>query len=338
MDALGLLMYGILLFPQLEDYVDLVAMGVFLAKKNKGENPAMAVLADTYYSLHQCDERRRGILRCCTPLLYLWLTSHLFQCKHRTTCPIEDFKWSWILPMTKEEWVRKLEEASEKSIRWYPPWNEREQIIIKCEGYPNVPLLGTEGAINYNPELTVQQAGYPIITLPTEEALTPFVLPGPEALKGVHYQKIRRAWSSPTKNGVIEKLRSCGASPEYRQWVEERVRTPRDSSPQQYEVPETLEVKRLKVSLDKTKAERAHWKRKLEEALDEIYHEKHVNDEITKKARVERETRLRIGSCLKAADKEMCTRRAKRDQVTIQKERLKEALLDSQRREDEQRE
>ncbi|RDX85483.1 hypothetical protein CR513_33322, partial [Mucuna pruriens] len=206
--------------------------------------------------------------------------------------------------MTKEEWVRKLEEASEKSIRWYPPWNEREQIIIKCEGYPNVPLLGTQGTINYNPELTVRQAGYPIITPPTEEALTPFVLPGLEALKGVHYRKIWHAWSSPTKNGVTKKLRSCGASPETIRLPWNKIQ-PRDSSTQQYEVQETLEVERLKESLDKTKAEKAHWKRKLEEALDEVYHEKHVNDEITKKAKVEHEARLRISSCLKAADKEI---------------------------------
>ncbi|RDY06372.1 hypothetical protein CR513_09630, partial [Mucuna pruriens] len=181
MDALGLLVYGILLFPQIEDHVDLVAMGVFLAKKNRGENSTMAVLANTYYSLNQCGERRRGVLTCCTPLLYLWLMAHLFHCKRRTACPIEDFKWSWIPPMTKEEWVRKLDEASKKSIRWYPPWNEREHVIIKCEGYPNVPLLGTQGAINYNSELTMRQAGYPIIMPPSEEVMTPFVLHGLEA-------------------------------------------------------------------------------------------------------------------------------------------------------------
>ncbi|RDY06268.1 hypothetical protein CR513_09775, partial [Mucuna pruriens] len=183
----------------------------------------------------------------------------------------------------------------------------------------------------------VRQAGYPIITPPLEEAMTPFVLPGPEAQKGVHYRKIQRAWSN-----LI-----CGASPEYRHWVEERVKTvglpwskiqPRDSSTQQYEVQETLEVEKLKVSLDKTKAERAHWKRKLEEALEEIHHEKHLNVEITKKAQVEHDVRLRIGSCLKAADKEMCARRAERDQVAIEKERLEKTLLDSQRREDKQRE
>ncbi|RDY10964.1 hypothetical protein CR513_04427, partial [Mucuna pruriens] len=204
-------------------------------------------------------------------------------------------------------------EAYEKSICWYPPWNEREHIIIKCEGYPNVPLLGTQGAINYNPELAVRQAGYPIIVPPPEEAMTPFVLRGPEVREG----------SPPSKNSA------CGASPEYRQWVAEHVKTvrlpwnkiqPRDSSTQQYEVQETLEVERLK------------------EALEEIHQEKHLNNEITKKARVEHDARLRIGSCLKAADKEMCARRAERDQVTIEKERLERALLDSQRREDEQRE
>ncbi|RDX98886.1 hypothetical protein CR513_18139, partial [Mucuna pruriens] len=141
--------------------------------------------------------------------------------------------------------------------------------------------------------------------------MTPFVLLGPEAQKG----------------GTAEKLRSCGASPEYKHWVEER-----------YEIQETLEVEKLKVTLDQTKAEKAHWKRKLEEALDEVYHEKHVNDEITKKARVEHEARLRVSSCLRAADQEMCTRRAERDQVAIEKEQLEKTLLDSRRREKEQRE
>ncbi|RDX78460.1 hypothetical protein CR513_41265, partial [Mucuna pruriens] len=346
-DTLGLLIYGILLFPQLEDYVDRTTMEVFLARKNKGENPTMAVLADTYYSLHQCGERRRGILRCCTPLLYLWLTSHLFQCKHRTTCPIENFKWSWVPPMTNKEWARKLEEASERSVRWYPPWNEREHVIVKCEGYPNVPLLGTQGAINYNPELAVRQAGYPIIVPPSEKALTPFALLGPEAWEGIHHRKIRRAWINPTKRGTSEKLRSCGASSEYRQWVEKRVKDlklpwdkvqPHDPDTQSYEVQETLEIERLKRSLDKTMAERSHWKWKLEEALEEIYDEKNLNEEISKKARTEHDARIRIGSCLKAADQEMCARRTERDQAIRDKEQLQGALLDSQRREAEQQE
>ncbi|RDX93932.1 hypothetical protein CR513_23742, partial [Mucuna pruriens] len=69
-DVLGLLLYGVVLFPYIEDYIDLAAMEAFLAKRDRGENPTMAVLADTYYSLHQCGEQRRGALDaappCCT--------------------------------------------------------------------------------------------------------------------------------------------------------------------------------------------------------------------------------------------------------------------------------
>ncbi|RDY00994.1 hypothetical protein CR513_15751, partial [Mucuna pruriens] len=64
------------------------------------------------------------------------MTTHLFHCKRRMTYPIEDFKWSWIKTMSKPY----LEEASEKILCWYPKWNEQENVIIKCGGFPNVSL------------------------------------------------------------------------------------------------------------------------------------------------------------------------------------------------------
>ncbi|RDY00415.1 hypothetical protein CR513_16404, partial [Mucuna pruriens] len=206
--------------------------------------------------------------------------------------------------MTKEEWVRKLDEATERSIRWYLPWNERQHIIIKCEGYPNVPLLGTQGAINYNPELAVRQAGYPMIMPPPDEVMTPFVLHGPEAHKGSHYRKILHAWNNTIKKGIAGKLWSCGASPGYRRWVEERVKIVGPPW-----VQETFKVEKLKATLEQTKAEKAHLKRKLEEAIEEVCREKHLNVEITQKAQVEQEACLKIGSCLKATDKEICAGR-----------------------------
>ncbi|RDX86858.1 hypothetical protein CR513_31753, partial [Mucuna pruriens] len=138
-DIFGLLLYGILLFPQVENYVNLTATEVFLAKRDKGENLTMAVLANTYYTLHHCSQQGEGNLRCSTSLLYLWLTSHLFHCKNKAKCPMEDFKWSWIRN-------------------------------IGCKGYPNVPLSGTQGAINYNPELVSRQAGYPMIEPPLKRS------------------------------------------------------------------------------------------------------------------------------------------------------------------------
>ncbi|RDX64050.1 hypothetical protein CR513_57435, partial [Mucuna pruriens] len=52
MDVLVLLLYGILLFPQVEDFVDLIAIKVFMAERDRWENPTMAVLANTYYTLN----------------------------------------------------------------------------------------------------------------------------------------------------------------------------------------------------------------------------------------------------------------------------------------------
>ncbi|RDY03630.1 hypothetical protein CR513_12766, partial [Mucuna pruriens] len=189
-NILGLLLYWILLFPHVENYIDLAVVEVFLAKKDKGENPTMAILANTYYTLNYYSKQKEGSLRCSTPLLYLWLTSHLFHYKSKTECLMEDFKWSWIITMSKEHWVRQLSEASERTICWYPPWNERENMITRYRGYPNIPLLGIQGAINYNPELVSRQAGYPMIRAPLEEVMTPFVLHRLEAYRGEYHRKI----------------------------------------------------------------------------------------------------------------------------------------------------
>ncbi|RDX92492.1 hypothetical protein CR513_25362, partial [Mucuna pruriens] len=103
MDVYGLLIYGIVPFPHVEDYIDLVAVDAFLTKKDKGENPVIVVLANTYYTLNYCHEKNGKGLRCCTSLLYLWITTHLFHNKRRATCPIEDHHWSWVKPMSRVE-------------------------------------------------------------------------------------------------------------------------------------------------------------------------------------------------------------------------------------------
>ncbi|RDX74174.1 hypothetical protein CR513_46104, partial [Mucuna pruriens] len=152
----GLLIYGIVLFPQIEDYMDLAAIDVILGKHDRGENPIIAVLANTYYTLDYCYRKNGKGLRCCTSLLYMWMTAHLFHGKKKTTCPIEDHRWSCIRPLAKAKWATRLDEATEKTIRWYPQWNKREDVIIKCGGFPNIPLMGTKGAINCNPKLTLR--------------------------------------------------------------------------------------------------------------------------------------------------------------------------------------
>ncbi|RDX93510.1 hypothetical protein CR513_24217, partial [Mucuna pruriens] len=56
--------------------------------------------------------------------------------------------------------------------------------------------MGTQGAINCNPELTLRQAGYPMVFPPSEEA------------KGEYLKKIHQAWKRSSRE---DPSRDCGA-------------------------------------------------------------------------------------------------------------------------------
>ncbi|RDX72165.1 hypothetical protein CR513_48400, partial [Mucuna pruriens] len=71
------------------------------------------------------------------------------------------------------------------------------------------------------------------------------------------------------------------------------------------------------------KVEQRDLKRKLETTMEEVRRER-------------QETHLKVGSCLRVADKEMCSKRVERDQLATKKEQLEEALLNVKMREAEQ--
>ncbi|RDX67364.1 hypothetical protein CR513_53778, partial [Mucuna pruriens] len=152
MDIFRLLIYDIVLFSYIEDHIDLAAIDAFLAKRDRGKNPMIVILAYTCYSMNYCYEINGKGLRC-----YTTIRTYVF--KGRTTYPREDYHWSWVKTMSKVEWTKHLDDA-----------------IEKCGGFPNVPLLDTQGAINYNPELVPRQVGYAMALPPPEEAITPFII------------------------------------------------------------------------------------------------------------------------------------------------------------------
>jgi len=49
-------------------------------------------------------------------------------------------------------------------------------VIYQCGNFPNVPLMGTRGCINYNPLLALRQLAYHMKETPPDAALVPFVL------------------------------------------------------------------------------------------------------------------------------------------------------------------
>ncbi|KAI5429583.1 hypothetical protein KIW84_034239 [Lathyrus oleraceus] len=69
-----LLIYGLVLFPNIDKFVDVNAIRIFSAL-----NPVPTLLGDTYFSLHLRNAKGGGAIVCCLPLLYKWFISHLPQ-------------------------------------------------------------------------------------------------------------------------------------------------------------------------------------------------------------------------------------------------------------------
>ncbi|KAI5399784.1 hypothetical protein KIW84_064929 [Lathyrus oleraceus] len=70
--AIALAIYGIVLFPNMDGFVDMTAICVFLTG-----NPVPTLLADVYYHISYRYTKKKGLIACCAPLLYQWFLEHL---------------------------------------------------------------------------------------------------------------------------------------------------------------------------------------------------------------------------------------------------------------------
>ncbi|XP_050897132.1 uncharacterized protein LOC127103948 [Lathyrus oleraceus] len=64
---LAFLIYGLFLFPNIDNFVDISAIKIFLIG-----NPVPTLLADVYHSIHLRNFHKGGMIICCTTLLYKW--------------------------------------------------------------------------------------------------------------------------------------------------------------------------------------------------------------------------------------------------------------------------
>jgi len=127
---LAVLIYSIVLFPNLDNFVDMNDVQIFLS-----QNPVPTLLADTYFSIHDRTNKERGAIICCTPLLHIWITSHLPRPKFRP----ERLPWS-----------EKIMALTPADIVWFNPTLDPKVIIDHYGEFNNVPFLGTRGGISYN--------------------------------------------------------------------------------------------------------------------------------------------------------------------------------------------
>ncbi|XP_050895746.1 uncharacterized protein LOC127102417 [Lathyrus oleraceus] len=156
----ALLIYGIVLFPNIDDFVDVNVVRIFLI-----DNLVPTLLGDTYHSIHHKTKKGGGTILYCGPLLY------------------------------------------------------------KCYGeFPNIPILGVHGGINYNPILAKHQLGYPMANKPDNLLLSGFFYLNDEessSLKDI----IIHAWRNIHRKGKDRLgINNCVAFEPYTQWVCARTR------------------------------------------------------------------------------------------------------------------
>jgi hypothetical protein len=131
-----LLIYGLALFPNINYFVDVNAIRIFLVG-----NHVPTLLGDMYFSLHLRNSKGGGTIVCCVPLLYKWFISHLPQ----MPAFLENKQCLW--------WSQRLMSLTNDDIVWYDSTLGSLDVIDNCGEFSNVPLIGTHGGINYNPTL-----------------------------------------------------------------------------------------------------------------------------------------------------------------------------------------
>ncbi|KAI5413650.1 hypothetical protein KIW84_057996 [Lathyrus oleraceus] len=78
-NVLSLLIYGLMLFPNFEGFIDSSTINVFWDVWKEKEIPIPPLLDGIFHTLHVHHEKKSDTLLFCLTLLYTWLTSHVFK-------------------------------------------------------------------------------------------------------------------------------------------------------------------------------------------------------------------------------------------------------------------
>ena len=123
------------------------------------EHTPIVVLAHAYDTFNLRCKKSSVRIVCCTPALYVWLVSHVFHHESRPVCPLQGHRMC--VEKGRTNWEELLAGMIGASVSWFPQWKEGgAEVLCLCGEFPNVPLMGTRGCINYNPILAIRQLGY----------------------------------------------------------------------------------------------------------------------------------------------------------------------------------
>jgi len=162
--ALGI--FGLILCPSTTGIISLEAANLFVEYEKTKINPSAAILAETFLSLNHCKKAGKGSMRCCVPLLFIWLVSHM---ESKTPLfrnfwwfnqkPLELFVSSEWENFSEDDWRVKLQELPQSNFIWRAPWMKNVACLMGCGKKPWVPLMGVTGYVSYAPALVARQLG-----------------------------------------------------------------------------------------------------------------------------------------------------------------------------------
>ncbi|KAL5127871.1 hypothetical protein HKD37_14G040214 [Glycine soja] len=340
MDVLALLIFGVVLFPNVDGLVGLAAIDAFLAYHHSKESPVVAVLADLFDTFDRRCEKSSARIICCLPALCVWLISYLFQQDTRHPCPLLSHRSC--TEKRRMDWDQLLAGIGSRTISWFPRWKEgKEGVLFSCGRYPNIPLVGTRGCINYNPTLAIRQLGYPMRGAPTEESMSPFLVRDLGAQNSKTIQRIHKAWETPLrKDQELRGIRN-GIIGGYHEWLKVRIRgldwlaKLKVVSEENFEAPEEdEEVQALKSELGKAKLAKEKFKLAATHVRKECAGLREENaitaralEQETKRARKVEYGRNKFRGALWGSNNELKLRREERDQSRAHSMVLKEELI-----------
>ncbi|KAH1229395.1 hypothetical protein GmHk_10G029150 [Glycine max] len=339
MDVLALLIFGVVLFPNVDGLVDLAAIDAFLAYHNHKESPIVAMLADLYDTFDRRCEKSNTRIVCCTLALYVRLVSHLFRQEVRHACPLEGHR-----SCTEKggaNWDQLLANKEGASINWFPRWKEgRTGVLVSCGGFLNVPLIGTRGCIDYNPILAIRQLGYLMRGAPLEEELALVISRGFNETNVETLRKVRKAWEVVQKKDKELRGSNNGPIGGYCEWLKAHVQgldwlpSLRTAKREEVEAPEEDEdVQALRTELKQAQVVKERFKSAALKIRKENAELRDINiattkalEQETKRARREEHGRNKFRGALWGSNSELKLRREERDQSRVDSLILKDEL------------
>ncbi|KAL5180028.1 hypothetical protein HKD37_01G001229 [Glycine soja] len=338
-DILALLIFGGVLFPNVDGLLDLAAIDAFLAYHNHNESPVVAMLADLYDTFNRRSEKRNTRIVCCTPALYVWLVSHLFCQEVRHAWPLESHR-----SCTEKggaNWDQLLASKERASVNWFPRWKEgRTGVHISCGGFPNVPLMGARGCISYNPVLAIRQLSYPMRGAPLEDELAPVISRGFNKTDVETLQKVRKAWEVVRKKDKELRGSNNGPIGGHRKWLRAHVQgldwlpSLRTTKREEVKAPEEdEEVQALRTKLEQAQTVKERFKSAALKIRKENAELRNINtattkalEQETKRARREEHGGNKFRGALWGSNSELKLRREEKDQSRVDSLILKDEL------------